>query len=275
MIGLRFPKLFYGRKLRQQTVGDRADFCEFCVAVCRHQVISFQSAPTVFFVPSTFEEYKRESRCEICRTQFPMALDSQYDSARQPGQRPIEELIAETNPDIIGQALTEARQMVERADDPLLFQSNRIRNLLRTHESEYHNRIRDFFPLMALSSIQALIVGFLLFLFVEKWLAFAFAGSAYVLVLLSLFVSIRSRIFKTFSGSISRLQALTELDWESLDSELNRLQPKFPNSASLFRRRIRDWQGRSEPNPFIVNQDFIQILTPALAHQKSSLAEGA
>lgn len=261
MIGLKLPRLFYGRKKRQSIIGTRAEFCEFCVCVCRHHLISFQSAQTMMFVPSAFEEYDRESRCEICRTQFPVSLNKPFQKTTDDSS--ISKLIETTNPSVIEDATLEVVSMVERSDDFSVLEKNKIINFLRSHESEYHRKLRSFVPLIAIGSIQAVIVGLVLSVFVNLWLALSFVSSVYVLVSLAFFILLRQKAFQSFSNGAIRLKAITKLDYDKLVEAVVSLRERFPKAVAITCKQI-ELAKQDETIDFDEGKDFISMIDKAV-----------
>ena len=261
MIGLRFPRLFYGRKKRQQVVGIRADFCEFCVCVCRHEILSFQSAPTVFFVALAFEEYQRESRCEVCRTRFPFPLHGSFVRKAGANRLSIQELVTETNPGVAERTTAEVVEMVDRSGDPKLFERTRVVTFLQAHESEYRQQLRNFIPHSAVGSIQAMILGFALSLLVPFWLAIAFAGSLFVLSTLLYFIFLRSAVFRQFRGRLAPLQAVTRLSSKELQQAFTPFKNRFPAAISIFKRQLADLEtGPLPQETYLADRDFLPLL---------------
>lgn len=263
-IGLKLPRLFHGRTRRQRIVGVRADFCEFCVCVCRHWIIAYQSAPTVLFMPLTFEESSRESRCEICRTQFPVdpAAPIRHLTGRAdlPGpQEALDSLIRETHPEVLDEAAAEARAMLARSRGPELLRENRLRNFFRNHEREYRQRVQVYFPQLAIGSIQAVIVGWGLSLIAPFWLALAFAASLFLFAGLLGWMVLRRRIYRAFQYGIDRLMAVARLSPDEMSRVIDQYAPRFPQAAAIMRQQLRERE-QSLPLHYEVHQDYVPLL---------------
>lgn len=269
MIGFKLPRLFYGHVQRQTVIGQRADFCEFCVCVCRHEVVSFQSAPTLLFYRFKFEEFKRESRCEICQAQFPLGFQSRF--SKPASDSSIGELASETNPGIVDRAILETKQMIDRSNDMNLVSRNRVVNFLRSHESEVHLWMRKWVPLLAVGSIQSLIAGFVLGLFMKAWLAFVVAGCGFVLAALFSLWFLRNRLFHRFDGRISRLLALTGQSLDELESEIIDSATRFPQATLIFRHQMETLRLDSNPLAgFERQRDFVPVLELATSGSLTS-----
>ena len=261
MIGLKLPRLFYGRTHRQVDVGVRADFCEFCTIVCRHWVVSFQSTPTVLFVPFNYEEVKKESRCEVCRAQFPLAAESRY--ARQTN-RAIDDLVEETNPDVVQHSLIEVEQIRNRASASetkalKTLDRNRVTNFLSRHEIDYRERVREFPPFVAVASIQATIVGLALAALVKWWLAVSFAVSLFLFGVLFFFLLIRKRIRKTFDQSAIRLLAVSGGNLDQLEAQIRESAKRFPRSSGIVHQQLLQI-GQADLQAFEKDRDFVTLL---------------
>ncbi len=255
MLGLNFPKLFYGRLSRNRVAGSRADFCEFCVCVCRHDIISFEAAAAIFFVPMKYEEFKRESRCEICRTQFPLSMETAFKKDPYSGRRmdtPIAELIVETNPDILKSSVPETKEMIARSGGDHCFIRQRLVGFLQSHEDEYRLRFRKFGPIAAIGSIQATLVGFALSFVSPLWISLGMMLSVYSFVMFVYWVFLRRKIYQEFDGRLDMILSLigneasvNGVNADELDAErtilelLHRLSHRFPKATSIFETQFR------------------------------------
>lgn len=255
MIGLKFPRLFYGRKKRQRAIGNRADFCEFCLCVSRHQVISFESAQTVMFVSAAYEEFDRESHCEICRTPFPASTRHPVHSG---SEVTIEELIRETNPTALQDAQREFSEMTLRADDFSTLEKNRVINFLRSHENEYRRRLRGYVPLIAVGSIQAMILGLVLSVWIDFWLALAFVGAIYLLCSLVYFMWLRQNTFAAFQGGAQRLKQVSGWEYPELRDKVLSNAHRFPKAVDLVCKQI-DLAEQADEYEFTPGKDFIPL----------------
>jgi hypothetical protein len=270
MIGLQLPRIFYGQIQRQQVIGQRADFCEFCVCVCRHDIVSFQAASAVFFYPLKYEEFKRESRCEICQMQFPIAFQERL--AKSAGDFPIADLVKTTNPEIVGRAILETKQMIDWPGGAKLIARNRVVNFLRGHELEYHWWMKRRLPLFAVGSIQFLIIGFILSLFLPAELAVMIVCCGCFLAALLFFKFLKTGVQRCFGNRITRLLGLTGKSLDELDSEITDLKKRFPRSALIFLRQIEVLK-RSPIASFSRERDFVPTLELTISASDGFQAE--
>ena len=289
MLGLNFPKLFYGRLSRNRVAGCRADFCEFCVCVCRHDVISFEATAAIFFVPLKYEEYKRESRCEICRTQFPLSMDTEFKKNRHAGRQtvtPIQQLIEETNPKILKQAIAETDEMIERSAGSADFTRQRLVSFLQSHEDEYRFRFRKFWPTAAIGSIQAALFGFALSFVAPLWITLGMMLAVYLFTMLVYWAVLRSNIYKSFEGRIDKVVSLIEIDGtektkietevnaatatvlSSVQELLHQLRTRFPNTVSIFEAQFRF--GASHQKAIIQGRDFASTINACQPNELSN-----
>lgn len=255
MIGLKLPKLFYGRRRSQQVIGQRAEFCEFCFCICRHQVISFRVIATVFFVPLSNEETHRESCCEVCRTQFPMSLAAEFN--RGLSSPAIYELIQETNPGLLEAATRESEQIIKRSGGAELIRKNRFINFIVRHEEVYKHLTRNFVPLLAIGSIQAVIIGLILSYVVTPWLAYPFALSVLVLVALCFFWALRQKVDRVFGVSLARFQGVANWEANEMEAMLQANRDRCPNACRVLRRNM---ERNLEPIRFEQDRDFVSLL---------------
>lgn len=265
MIGLKLPRLFYGRKKRERVIGVRAGFCEFCVSITRHWIVVFESAQTVFFIPSTYEEYSRESKCEICRTQFAANPSTKFLEPRQGAELTIGQLVEKTSPGLLAKADAESRQMVERAQEAgcqngeSLLAHNQLVNFLRCHESDFKLRTRHFFPLVAVGSIQAVIGGLAMTWFAPLALALGFALAMFLLAVVFSLMVLRKRTLNTFAGSVDKLIALTHMSCDQIEQNLAKMAHRFPKSTALLQYQVH----RRSVDPeisFESGRDFVSLL---------------
>jgi len=100
---------------RTRTLGLRADFCDGCLHVTRHEVLSREEAQQTFGFGGKFEEVDRLVQCMVCGTTNGAAAFQQFvDDPRLP----FAELIQRTNPDLTDQRLDEIEALVERNFTP-------------------------------------------------------------------------------------------------------------------------------------------------------------
>lgn len=274
MLGLNFPKLFYGRLSRNRVAGCRADFCEFCVCVCRHDVVSFEAAAAIFFVPMKYEEFKRESRCEICRTQFPLSTETEFKKDPFSGRKmdtPIVVLIEETNPEILRSSVKETGDMIGRTSGDTCFIRQRMVGFLQSHEDEYRFWFRKFGPIAAIGSIQATLVGFALSFVAPLWISLGMMLAVYLLVVVAYWAFLRKKLYQEFAGRMDKIRSLidnettdngfraNDMDVEQTILELlHRLRNRFPKATSVFEAQFRsDFSPLKSRNAIVKDVDYV------------------
>lgn len=274
MLGLNFPKLFYGRLSRNRVAGCRADFCEFCVCVCRHDVVSFEAAAAIFFVPMKYEEFKRESRCEICRTQFPLSTETEFKKDPFSGRKmdtPIVVLIEETNPEILRSSVKETGDMIGRTSGDTCFIRQRMVGFLQSQEDEYRFWFRKFGPIAAIGSIQATLVGFALSFVAPLWISLGMMLAVYLLVVVAYWAVLRKKLYQEFAGRMDKIRSLidnetadngfraNDMDVEQTILELlHRLRNRFPKATSVFEAQFRsDFSPLKSRNAIVKDVDYV------------------
>lgn len=224
-------------------------------------------------MPIKYEEFKRESRCEICRTQFPLSMDTEFKKDRYAGRQTdtlIQQLIEETNPEIMKQAITETGEMIERSGGDFSFTRQRLVSFLQSHEDEYRVRFRKFWPTAAIGSIQAALFGFALSFVAPLWISLGMMLAVYLFTMLVYWAVLRRNIYKSFEGRIDKVISLIENDETEIHAKeteskteakmaeaklnaetgsvavvssvqglLHRLRTRFPNAVAIFEAQFR------------------------------------
>ena len=241
MLGIHFPKLFFGRIRQKKTVCCHAEFCDFCVSICRNHVVSHQSAPFIFFIPLKFEESFRESECEICGTTFGLspqtALISQTN-INEFQKISIRSLIQETHSDLINESLRETVKMGQRAGGFSFLEHQRVTGFLRANEAEQRLIMRPFFPTLAIGTIQAVIIGVMLTLWLTAAMASMLATIALVLAGLIYREALRRKVRHQFKPRLPRLGSLLNMTKSELEQVLAGYGERFPRTVPRLLRLL-------------------------------------
>lgn len=245
-------------------VGWRANFCEFCACVSRHEVVAFQSSPTVFFIPLNWETKYLENRCEICHAQFGLAEDAKWlecDRDDAPTGPDILLLVKQTNPAIVQIASKEIAHRLESPGARDRIQLGRIRNFLRNYQRECEHHYRGLFPNFALFSFHALL-AIVAIAMISNWqLAIAFGCSFYLMLCLSTVVRHRNAFHRKMDGAVTRLAAVCEMTTDELASKLHDLLPKFPAIAAEIKKQLEAID-RQDHSSFQSGKDYLNVLAP-------------
>lgn len=264
MLGFHFPKFFFGRLKREKVTGVRADFCEFCVAVTRHQRVSTEAAPTVLFIPTRFEEVDRDSRCEVCRSQFRCSSQTEFVEIRSNAHRDdsIDELVARTNPEVIAKGISESREMLGRMGSMESLQRQQWVNFCKGHQDEYARESRRFVPAIALGTIQIAIIAMALSLVVDLWLAMGLVIATYALVFLIIYARWRGVIYRRFKPRLHAMIAISQIEPDQLRDWLLHWKNRFPAAVNVFLQLLKKHSGDFDLPDFKAGKDFIATLSP-------------
>jgi hypothetical protein len=235
------PMMFivWGTKVRNRSLGARAEFCNGCLRVCQHEVLAVEHASHIYYIHGRWREQARYHECGICGTldhaaEAGMLLDKETAFTHS-----VESLVAATNPDL-------SRNYGDIAQD---VEAN-------LPESERDTHILDCFCARSTEEFKQAEhdlsgwLGIVLILFsIGGGLAFAAAGTTIGIivsvVLLVVLMWLRSwaihrRVAKRVRPRLNSLLSATGIKWERLESDLASGKLKYSRLRRHFARSAYD-----------------------------------
>lgn len=221
-------------------------------------------------------------------------MDTEFKKDRYAGRQtvtPIQQLIDETNPKILKQAIAETDEMIERSAGSADFTRQRLVSFLQSHEDEYRFRFRKFWPTAAIGSIQAALFGFALSFVAPLWITLGMMLAVYLFTMLVYWAVLRRNIYKSFEGRIDKVVSLIENDGtektkietevkaatgsvtvlSSVQELLHQLRTRFPNAVSIFEALFRFGAShQNQQKAIIQGRDFASTINACQPNKLSN-----